>query len=204
MGAMLHNLVSAAVFYDYGGRCRAGIANGSGRSNPWLMEDIRQTLSLIWAMDENRLIGSDNRMPWHLPADMQWFRRQTMGKPVLMGRKTFDSIGRPLPGRTNIILTRQSDLHIEGCTVVHSLAGAGEAVPAAEEIMVIGGAEIYALLLPLARRLYMTRIHHTFEGDAWFPAFDLSAWRQLHFEEHAADEKNPWPYSFSVLERQEA
>ena len=161
-------------------------------------------LSLIWAMDENRLIGSDNRLPWHLPADMQWFRRQTMGKPVLMGRKTFDSIGKPLPGRQNIIMTRQLGLTIDGCTVVHSLAEASDATGDAEEIMVIGGAEIYARLLPEASRLYMTMIHHGFEGDTWFPEFDESAWKQVHSEEHQPDEKNAWPYSFIILERKES
>lgn len=165
------------------------------------MTNSEQSISLIWAMDENRLIGSDNKLPWHLPADMQWFRVQTMGKPVLMGRKTFDSIGRPLPGRQNLIMTRQTGLSIEGCTVVHSLAEAMEAAAGAEEIMVIGGAEIYARLLPKAARLYITRIHHSFEGDAWFPEFDQSGWRQVQCEEHAADEKNRWPCSFTILER---
>jgi len=158
-------------------------------------------LSLIWAMDENRLIGSNNALPWHLPADMQWFRRQTMGKPVLMGRKTFDSIGKPLPGRQNIIMTRQRGLAIEGCTVVYSLAEALAAAGDAEEIMVIGGAEIYARLLPAARRLYMTRIEHAFEGDSWFPEFDASDWREMHSERQGADEKNAWPCSFTILER---
>ena len=160
-------------------------------------------LSLIWAMDEKRLIGCDNRLPWNLPADMQWFRRQTMGKPVLMGRKTFDSIGRPLPGRLNLIMTRQQGLEIEGCTVVHSLAEAVAAAGDAEEIMVIGGAEIYARLLPMARRLYMTRIEHAFEGDAWFPDFDESEWNLVYREMHAVDEKNAWSCSFMILERKE-
>ena len=160
-------------------------------------------LSLIWAMDEKRLIGCDNRLPWNLPADMQWFRRQTMGKPVLMGRKTFDSIGRPLPGRLNLIMTRQQGLEIEGCTVVHSLAEAVAAAGDAEEIMVIGGAEIYARLLPMARRLYMTRIEHAFEGDTWFPDFDESEWNLVYREMHAVDEKNAWSCSFMILERKE-
>lgn len=158
-------------------------------------------LSLIWAMDRNRLIGSNNALPWKLPADMQWFRRQTMGKPVLMGRKTFESIGRPLPGRDNIILTRQQGLNIDGCIVVRSLDAAREAVPDADEIMVIGGSEIYALLLSEADRLYCTMIDAEFEGDAWFPEFDLSEWHLQLMEPHNADENNIYSYRFVIYER---
>ncbi|HXH72555.1 MAG TPA: type 3 dihydrofolate reductase [Mariprofundaceae bacterium] len=158
-------------------------------------------LSLIWAMDDNRLIGRENRLPWHLPADLQWFKRNTLGKPILMGRKTFESIGRPLPGRANIVLSRQQGLAIDGCTVVTSLDEAKQMVPGAEEIMVIGGAEIYAALLPRADRLYVTEIHAAFEGDAWFPAFERSSWRETFREAHAADEKNPYAYDFVILER---
>jgi len=157
-------------------------------------------LSLIWAMDENRLIGRDNQLPWRLSADLQWFRKQTMGKPVLMGRKTFDSIGKPLPGRQNIIITRQ-DMEIEGCTVVHSLAEARASAVDAQEIMVIGGAEIYSRLLDTADRLYFTQIHDTFEGDTWFPEFDLSDWQEIHCETHQPDEKNAYAYSFKILQR---
>jgi dihydrofolate reductase len=158
-------------------------------------------ISLIAAMDENRLIGRNDALPWHLPADMQWFRKQTMGKPILMGRKTFDSIGKPLPGRTNLVLSRQPDLKIEGCTVVRSLEAAIEAVPGAEEMMVIGGAQIYASLLPQADRLYLTHIQAAFEGDAWFPAYDASQWQESFSETHGPDEKNPYAYRFTVLER---
>ncbi len=152
-------------------------------------------------MDQNRLIGKNNALPWRLPADMQWFRKQTMGKPILMGRKTFESIGKPLPGRENIVLTRQSDLSIEGCRVVSTLAEAKTAVPDAGEIMVIGGAEIYTLLLPDADRLYCTLIHDRFEGDAWFPEFDRTEWKQVFCEPHNADEKNRYAYSFIIYER---
>lgn len=159
-------------------------------------------ISLIWGQDENGLIGRNNRLPWHLPADMTWFRRQTMGKPVLMGRKTYESIGRPLPGRTNIVLTRR-DIAIPGCSVVHSLPEALQLFEAsgAEELMVMGGAEIYALFLPEADRLYMTLVHHAFEGDAWFPDFDRSAWLETHHEDHPPDAKNPYAYSFLIMER---
>lgn len=152
-------------------------------------------------MDDNRLIGSENQLPWKLPADMRWFVEQTMGKPVIMGRKTFDSIGKPLPGRLNLVISRQPDLHIGGCSVVHSLQEALESVGNAEEVMVMGGAEIYKLALPEADRLYITRVHGSFVGDAWFPEFELKAWKTMHFEEHTEDEKNPYSHSFTILER---
>jgi len=164
----------------------------------------KPTLSLIWAMDRNRLIGKENALPWRLPADMAWFKKSTMGKPILMGRKTYESIGRPLPGRTNLILTRQPDLNIEGCKVIHSLEEALAAVPNAEEVMVMGGAEIYTLLLDRAERLYITEIDGSFEGDAWFPEFDRAAWCEVHREEHQPDDKNPYPYSFIILKRSNA
>lgn len=158
-------------------------------------------ISLIWGMDNNRLIGKENGLPWRLPADMAWFKKSTMGKPILMGRKTYESIGRPLPGRTNLILTRQSGMKIEGCTVIHSIDEALAEVADAEEIMVMGGAEIYALLLERADRLYITEIDGSFEGDAWFPEFDLSLWRESGREEHQPDEKNLYAYAFITMER---
>ena len=161
----------------------------------------RPTISLIWAMDENRLIGKENALPWHLPADMQWFRQQTMGKPILMGRKTFESIGKPLPGRVNIVMTRQQNVTIEGCHVVNSLADAQAALPDTEEIMVIGGAEIYAQALPVAGKLYYTRIHHAFDGDAWFPELNMDPWRMIHEEMHTADDNNKYNYTFMIMTR---
>jgi len=158
-------------------------------------------ISLIWAQDENSLIGKGGRLPWHLPADMGWFRRQTMGKPILMGRRTHESIGKPLPGRTNLILTRQAEYNAPGCTVAHSLDEAKAAVPEAGEIMVIGGAGVYALALPEAARLYVTQIHASFEGDRWFPKFDRERWHETSREDHAADERNPYDYSFVILDR---
>lgn len=157
-------------------------------------------ISLIWAMDRNHLIGCENRLPWQLPADMAWFRRQTMGKPILMGRKTYESIGRPLPGRINLVLSRQQGLNIAGCTVVENIADAMAKVAGCDELMVMGGAEIYALLLPHADRLYITEIDATCEGDAWFPAFDRSIWKETHHELHHADENNIYPYTFTILE----
>jgi len=158
-------------------------------------------ISLIAAMDRQRLIGRDNGMPWHLPADMQWFRKQTMDKPVLMGRKTFESIGRPLPGRLNLVLTRQPNLLIEGCTVVQSLDQVRQAVADAAEVMVIGGAQVYERLLPSADRLYLTHIEAVFEGDTWFPDYDEAEWREIFSEAHAPDEENAYPYRFTILER---
>ncbi|MDX8397747.1 MAG: type 3 dihydrofolate reductase [Mariprofundaceae bacterium] len=158
-------------------------------------------LSLIWAMDANRLIGQDNALPWKLPADMKWFRKQTMGKPILMGRKTFESIGKPLPGRINIVLSRQADLKIEGCVVVQNIEAAKAAVADAEEIMVIGGAEVYAMLLPEADCLYLTKINACFTGDAWFPNMDLSSWRRIEHEMHQKDDKNPYDYEFEVWQK---
>jgi len=164
-------------------------------------------ISLIWGMDKNRLIGSKNALPWHLPADMQWFRQHTMGKPILMGRKTYESIGRPLPKRLNLILTRQQDLDIEGCTVVHSLEEAKAAAKQntqggknADEIMVMGGAEIYQMMLPHAKRLYITHIDAECDGDTWFPHLDLSTWTLIQQENHAPDEKNKFPYRFEIWE----
>jgi len=158
-------------------------------------------LSLIWAMDRNRLIGRNNALPWKLPADMIWFKKNTMGKPILMGRKTYESIGRPLPGRTNLILTRQSDLHIDGCIVVHSLAEAQAAVPKTKEIMIMGGAEIYALLINQADRLYITEIDEAFEGDAWFPEFDRNDWQEISCLSCFPDDKSLYAHRFMVLER---
>jgi len=158
-------------------------------------------ISLIAAMDEEQLIGAHNSLPWRLPADMQWFRRQTMGKPVVMGRNTFASIGKPLPGRQNIVLSRNRKLLLDGCNIIHSLDDLARTAGGADEVMVIGGAEVYELALPLANRLYLTTIAASFEGDAWFPDFDAAAWRETFREQHTADDLNPWPYCFRILER---
>ncbi len=160
------------------------------------------TVSLIWAMADNRIIGIDNRLPWKLPADMQWFRRNTLGKPIVMGRLTFESFGaRPLPGRRNLIVSRNPDYAAEGAEVFSSLEAALAATAEDDEVMVIGGASLYAQALPLADRLYMTLVHTEAEGDAHFPDFDRGQWREVERTEHDADEKNPHPCSFVVLER---
>jgi dihydrofolate reductase len=158
-------------------------------------------LALIAALDRNGLIGRDNALPWHLPADLQHFKRTTLGKPILMGRKTWESLGRPLPGRHNIVLTRDPGYRVEGATVVTSLDAALAAAGDADEVMVIGGAALYATLLPRADRLYLTRIDAAFAGDAWFPEIALDEWREVARETHAPDERNPYPYTFVTLER---
>ncbi|MCW8830776.1 MAG: type 3 dihydrofolate reductase [Gammaproteobacteria bacterium] len=157
-------------------------------------------LSLIAAMDNNRLIGRDNDLPWHLPADLQHFKAITMSKPILMGRKTYDSIGRPLPGRQNIVLTR-GDAEIEGVTVVNSIDQAIAAAGDVEEVMVIGGSSIYKLVLPEVQRMYLSFVDGEFEGDAWFPEFDQDEWKIIDEKNQAPDEKNAHACRFVTYQR---
>lgn len=152
-------------------------------------------------MDANGVIGRDNELPWHLPADLQHFKKTTMGKPILMGRKTYESIGRPLPGRTNIVITRDSRYQAAGCVVVNSIDAAMEAAGEQDEIMVIGGAEFYRQVLPHTNTIYLTRIHATFDGDTAFPELKDADWREVERSDQAADEKNPHDYSFIRLDR---
>lgn len=159
-------------------------------------------LSLIAAMDENRLIGSNNELPWHLPADLAFFKRTTMGKPILMGRKTFESIGRALPGRRNIVITGNPDFEASGCDVVDSIEAGMSLASDEDEIMLIGGASLYAQTIAYATRLYITRIHHNFEGDTWFPEFDLREWTEENREDFDADHSNPHSYSFIKFVRE--
>ena len=165
------------------------------------------TLSIIVAAARNGVIGSNNALPWHLPGDLRYFKRITMGKPVVMGRRTFESIGRLLPGRTNIVVTRQPDYAFEGLRVVASLEQALALaedialIDGVEELMVIGGAEIYRAALPLAARIYLTEVHADVEGDAFLPAIEWSEWREISRQQFAADDGNPYPYSFVVFER---
>ncbi len=158
-------------------------------------------VSLIWAMADNRVIGIENRLPWKLPADMKWFRSQTLGKPIIMGRLTFESFGaKPLPGRRNLIVSHNPDYRAEGAEVFDSLEAALAAAED-EEVMVIGGASLYAQALPHADRLYMTLVHTEVEGDAHFPDFDGAQWQEVERTDCAADEKNPHPYSFVIMQR---
>jgi len=158
-------------------------------------------ISIITAMDQNQLIGKDNALPWKIPADLQFFKRVTMGKPVIMGRKTFESIGRPLPGRQNIIITRDPDYIIDGCDVVFSISAALMKAGDVDEVMVIGGANVYQQFLGQTDNLYMTRVQGKFEGDAWFPEIDFNQWVLAESEDHQADEKNECAYSFQVYKR---
>ena len=155
-------------------------------------------LSLIVARASNGVIGKDNQLPWHLPADLKYFKAVTMGKPIVMGRKTFESIGRPLPGRHNIVVTRNPDFTSNGITVVHSVEAAIAAAIEVAEIMLIGGTELYKLSLPLADRIYLTEIHQDFDGDAHFPVLE-SRWREISREDHISDDG--LGYSFCVLEK---
>ena len=158
-------------------------------------------ISLIAAMGRNRVIGGHNTLPWNMPADMAHFRALTRGKPVIMGRKTYESIGHPLPHRPNIIITRDPSYRAEGCKIVHDADAALAAAETAEEIMIIGGAEIYALFLSRAHRMYLTLIEADFAGDARFPEYRADEWRETSREEHAADAANPHPYAFITLEK---
>ncbi|MBD3610417.1 MAG: type 3 dihydrofolate reductase [Gammaproteobacteria bacterium] len=159
-------------------------------------------ISLIWAMADDRVIGINNSLPWKLPADMKWFRQHTLGKPIVMGRKTFESFGaKPLPQRTNIIITSDKEYQADGAVVVHSIDDAIKAAGDVDEVMIIGGMSFYRQMLPKADKLYMTLIHDKFKGDAWFPEFDISPWQEIHREDHEADEKNTHAHSFVVMQR---
>lgn len=158
-------------------------------------------ISIIAAMDRNRVIGQGNRLPWKLPADMKHFRQMTLGKPVLMGRKTFESIGKPLAKRTNIIVTHNRNYQADGCIVTHSIDEALVAAKDRAEVMIIGGASIYKLFLPCADRLYLTQVHESFVGDAYFPTFDWADWQEAKRIDRQSDEKNPYPHSFLFMHR---
>jgi len=160
-------------------------------------------LSMIAALGKNRVIGSNNKMPWHLPADLQHFKKTTLGSPIIMGRKTYDSIGRPLLGRKNIILSRDKNLFIEGCSVVNSLEAAMNLVEAEnpDEVFITGGSYLYKTYLADADRLYLTLIDEEFEGDTFFPDYTQYNWKLIKKEDHSADNLNPYAYSFITLDR---
>lgn len=157
-------------------------------------------ISIIAAVADNGVIGDKNALLWHISEDLRHFKAVTSGHPVVMGRKTYESLGRPLPNRTNVVVTRQP-LAIEGCRIVHSLQEALALFPDSKEVFVIGGAQIYAQALPLAGRLYLTRVEHAYEGDTRFPAWDRSAWRLLASEAFPCGREYPYPFSFEVYER---
>ncbi|WP_419812251.1 dihydrofolate reductase [Bacterioplanoides sp.] len=168
-------------------------------------------LSLIVALAQNHVIGRDNKLPWYLPNDLKYFKQVTLGKPVIMGRKTYESIGKPLPGRTNIIITRQTDYQpagasdsvkvVESLQAAQALAESIALIDGQSEAMIIGGAEIYTLALPLVDRMYLTEVHADVEGDAYFPQFERQGWHQVAGEDFSAEGPNPYDYSFNVYER---
>jgi len=162
-------------------------------------------LAMIVAMAKNNVIGLNNDMPWHLPADLQWFKKTTLGSPIIMGRKTYESIGRPLPGRLNIILSRNTDLIIEGCTVVNSIEEAMTTAEAADntkdEVFITGGAHLYNKFLEQTETLYLTQIDADLEGDTFFPDYTQYNWQEMDRVLHPADDKNPYALTFLKLER---
>jgi len=163
-------------------------------------------LSIIVAQSTNRVIGRQNKLPWYLPEDLKYFKRITQGKPIIMGRKTYESIGRPLPGRLNIVITRSTTYQPPGVKVVNSLEAAIELaehqalIDGVDEALVIGGAEIYQQAMSLAERLYLTQVHAEIEGDAYFPEINAQKWQQILKEDFNAVEPNPYPYSFIVYQ----
>ena len=173
-------------------------------NNTVVSNNAKQTLAMVVAMDRNGLIGAGNGLPWRLPDDMQWFVQQTMGKPIIMGRKTYESIPakfRPLKGRHNIVLTRDRNYEAPGATVVHSVEEALVAAGDVEEIIIGGGANLYAQLLPQTNRIYLTLIEADLEGDAYFPPIQAIAWRKTFTQHHPTDERHNFAFTWLILER---
>ena len=158
-------------------------------------------ISLIAALDRNRVIGKNNSLPWHLPGDLKRFKKLTEGKAVIMGRKTYESIGRPLPNRLNIVLTQNKDLIAPGITVAHSKEEALEKAAGYEEVFIIGGEGVFKEFMPLAQKMYLTFIDHSFVGDVYFPDFNPQEWREIKKEVFPADAKNPYACEVITLER---
>lgn len=160
------------------------------------------SLSIIAAVDQNQLIGSQGKIPWKLPADLQYFKKRTMGSPIIMGRKTFESIGSALPGRRNIILTRNKDFTAKKCEIIHSKNKIlDNFLEKEEESFIIGGAEIYKQFLAYSDKLYLTVIEHEFSGDTYFPEIDWENWDKISEKKGTTDSKNPYPYSYHIYQR---
>ena len=159
------------------------------------------TVSLIVALSENNVIGKGNTLPWRLSADLKRLKGLTMGHHIIMGRKTWESLGRPLPGRKHVIITRSKDYEVEGATVVHSIEEALEASKGDDQVFIFGGGEIFKMALPFVEKIYMTRVHKHIEGDAFFPKLDDGDWKEILREDHRADEKNEYDYSFIDYQR---
>ena len=158
-------------------------------------------ITLVVAAADNGVIGRDNALPWHLPEDLKRFKRVTLGKPVVMGRKTYESIGKPLPGRHNIVVTRDPNYRRDGVTAVRGVEAALHAAGAAAEIMVIGGAELFRVFLPRASRVHLTRVHGDVDGDVKWQGLDAREWRRVEAEERAADERHAYAMTFEVWEK---
>ena len=164
----------------------------------WLNDPM--IVSIIVAIGENNAIGKNNQLLWHMPNDLRHFKNTTAGRTIIMGRKTFDSVGKPLPKRRNIVVTRQ-DITIPGCEVVKSIEDGLALCKGEDEVFIGGGAEIYRLAIPLTNRIYLTIIHQNFDADTFFPEIDYKQWKETAREDYQPDEKNPYPYSFITLER---
>lgn len=158
-------------------------------------------LSIIVAMDEQGIIGVGGALPWHISADLKYVKRTTMGKPIIMGRKTHESIGKSLPGRDNIVLSHDPGYRSPGCTIFHDLDAALEYCRDKDEIFIMGGADLFQLTIYRVTRIYLTEVHARVQGDTYFPQFNRSEWRELSREDHDADENNEYAYSLVVLER---
>lgn len=167
-----------------------------------MQTNAQPPISAILAMSENRVIGHQNHLPWYLPADLKYFKRMTTGHPILMGRKTYESIGRPLPHRTNIILTRNPAFNAPGCIVVTSMQEAIQHAAANnKDIFIIGGADVYKQCMSYISRIYLTIVHASFEGDVFFPELNKGEWKEIEAHTHAPDSDNAYAYTFLVLER---
>ncbi|MCB2194447.1 MAG: dihydrofolate reductase [Bacteroidetes bacterium] len=158
-------------------------------------------ISIIVAVAENNVIGKDNSLIWHLPRDLKHFKETTSGHYIIMGRKTFESNGRPLPNRTNVIITRDKNYKAEGCIVVHSLEDAIKEAKEDSEAFIIGGGVIYEMAMPLVDRIYLTKIHHKFEGDTYFPEINMDEWEVTEERFFEIDEKNKYPFTILTLDR---
>jgi len=157
-------------------------------------------ITIVVAIASNYAIGKNNQLLWHLPKDLKHFKDITAGGTVIMGRKTFDSVGKPLPKRRNIVITRKP-VEIEGCEVVNSVGAALALCKTEHEVFIVGGAEIYRQTMPLVNRIYLTIVHHSFEADTFFPEIDYKEWKEIEKEDHETDEKHQFAYSFITLER---